>query len=339
MSYKENSAEKVRTEFEIKRKAAQDEADAKRNRIHLEIPEIEKIDRELANTGLRLYNCAINGEDIDSLVASMREKNAVLHKKRAELLAAHGYSPDYTKVKYDCEVCNDTGYDGIRFCDCYKKALIKEAYLSSGLGGLLSEQGFDNFSLSNYCDKTDEKGKSERDTMKTILSAAQKYAKDFGTFPNDTCKNLIFFGSTGLGKTHISTSIAKEVIEKGYSVVYDTASNILSRFEDEKFRNYKNGKNETEKYLSCDLLIIDDLGAEFHSQFTESALYNLINTRICADKPMIVSTNLNDGKLLKKTYSDRITSRLVGEFRAFCFVGSDIRLKRRKAGRIAEEKS
>ncbi len=329
MSFSENAAKKVRDEFDRKRKAAQDDADARRFMIHSEIPEIALIDKELAGTGLALYNCAINGEDIEKMVAGMKEKNAQLRKARAQLLMKHGYSEDFTKVNYECPICSDTGYDGLHYCDCFRRAMIKEAYLSSGLGGMLSSQGFENFSLGFYSDQKDTGGRSERDTMKTIVAAAKKYAENFGNEKPGECKNLIFFGGTGLGKTHISTSIAKCVIDKGYSVVYDTASNILSAFESEKFSRIK-GENQVEKYLECDLLIIDDLGAEFQSQFTQSALFTLLNTRICAGRAMIISTNLNDGNLLAKTYSERITSRLIGEFRAFRFVGSDVRLKKRQ---------
>ncbi len=330
MSFTDETSKKVRDEFNRKRKAAQDDADERRAKIHTEIPDIELIDKELANTGLALYNCAINGEDIEKMVHGMKEKNSALRKTRAELLMAHGYSEDYTKVRYECEKCSDTGYDGLRFCECFRRAMIKEAYLSSGLGGMLSSQSFDNFSLKYYSNEKGENGRSERDTMKTILSEAKKYAVSFGEEKDAQCRNLIFFGGTGLGKTHISTAIAKTVIDKGYSVVYDTSSNILAAFENEKFSKVKFDESQTEKYLMCDLLIIDDLGAEFQSQFTQSALFNLLNTRICAGRAMIISTNLNDGNLLSKTYSERITSRLIGEFRAFRFVGNDVRLTKRQ---------
>lgn len=330
MSFTEATVKKVRDEFDRKRKAAQDTAEEKRSFIHSQIPDIEIIDRELANTGLKLYECAINGGDIEKTVADMKEKNTTLRALRANLLKSNGYSEDFTKVKYECEKCSDTGYDGLHYCDCFRRAMIKEAYLSSGLGGMLEEQSFDNFSLEYY--KSDKTGNndSQQDKMRRILLMAKEYAQEFGSEDEKGCKNLIFFGGTGLGKTHISTAIAKCVIEKGYSVVYDTASNILSAFENEKFAKKVKDENDTEKYLSCDLLIIDDLGAEFHNQFTESALYNLINTRICASRAMIVSTNLDTVAKLKNTYNDRITSRLIGEFRAFVFVGTDVRLEKRK---------
>lgn len=331
MSFTDETAKRVRDEFDRKRREAQEASDQRRELIHREIPETESIDRELANTGLEVYRRAVSGEEIDSMIADMKLKTNNLRAIRARLLREKGYPEDFTSVKYECPVCSDTGYDGLNYCECFRRAMIKEAYLSSGLGGMLASQSFENFSLDYYSDEKGEKGVSARDTVRTILTAAKKYAENFGSENPGECKNLLFLGGTGLGKTHISTSIAKAVIEKGYSVVYDTASNILSAFEQEKFSRNK-GENPTERYMKCDLLIIDDLGAEFQNQFTQASLFNLLNTRICAGLAMIISTNLNDGRILEKTYSERITSRLVGEFRAFRFVGSDIRLQKRKAG-------
>lgn len=329
MSFTDETAKKIREEFDKKRKAAQEDVDMRRELIHKRIPDIETIDKELANTGLEVYRSAVNGENIDKKIADMKQKTAQLKKLRRQLLSDAGYGADFTDVKYECPVCSDTGYNGLKYCECFRKAMIKEAYLSSGLGGMLASQSFDNFSLDFYDSHANVNGISERNVMENVLGEAKKYAADFNADFGGKCKNLIFFGSTGLGKTHISTSIAKEVIEKGFSVVYDTAANILAAFEADKFSRNKT-EAQTEKYLECDLLIIDDLGAEFKNQFTESALYNLLNTRICDGKAMIISSNLNSGKELSKAYNERITSRLLGEFRAFRFVGSDIRFQKRK---------
>ncbi len=329
MSFTDETAKKVRDEFDRKRKAAQDDADARRDMVHSRLPEIEIIDKQLANTGLEVYKSAVNGEDIKLKIEQMKKTTAELKALRAQILRENGFDEKCTDVIYECPVCSDTGYDGMHYCECFRKAMIKEAYLSSGLGGALNEQSFDNFSLAYYSDAKGENGFSDRDKIMQILESAKKYADDFGNEKDGECRNLIFFGGTGLGKTHISTSIAKKVIEKGYSVVYDTASDILSAFEADKFSRNKS-EIITEKYLECDLLIIDDLGAEFRSQLTEASLYNLLNSRICSGKAMIISTNLDDGRALSKAYNDRITSRLLGEFRAFGFVGSDIRFQKRK---------
>ncbi len=328
MSFSNETAEKVRADFDRKRKAAQESADARKAEIHEKIPQTEEIDRELSATGLKVYECAISGGDVEKAVASLHENCVRLRGERDRLLTSGGYPADYTDVKYECDKCSDTGYDGLRYCECYHRAMVKEAYLSSGLGGMLASQSFDNFSLDYYGTEKDVGGVSDRERMQYVLKECRKYADSFGN--SDAAENLLFLGGTGLGKTHLSTSIAKKVIEKGYSVIYESSQSILAAYEAEKFSKAKSGESSVEKYLSCDLLIIDDLGAEFSTQFTQTALYNLLNTRICAGKAMIVSSNLNDGSAIADKYENSITSRLIGNFRSLRFCGSDIRLQKRR---------
>ena len=136
------------------------------------------------------------------------------------------------------------------------------------------------------------------------------------------------FGGTGLGKTHLSSAIAKRVIEKGNDVFYVTAVNMVGDFESEQFGSSQPQKGElTDRYFDCDLLIIDDLGTELSNQFTVSCLYNLLNVRINRGLATVISTNLSQQELFKK-YNDRITSRIIGEFRILPFSGTDIRLQK-----------
>jgi DNA replication protein DnaC len=134
-------------------------------------------------------------------------------------------------------------------------------------------------------------------------------------------------GKTGTGKTHVSTAIAREIIDMGYDVIYDTVQNIISDFEDDRFRRgYNNDELKSEKYLECDLLIIDDLGTEFTNQITLSCIYNILNTRNNKGLATIVSTNLLPDELAKK-YEDRIYSRIVGAGTTVLpFVGRDRRV-------------
>ena len=118
------------------------------------------------------------------------------------------------------------------------------------------------------------------------------------------------------------------MIENGYDVIYETSQNIFGDFEFERFnRGYASIEEEpshTDKYFSCDLLIIDDLGTEMINQFTVSCLYNIINTRINHEKATIINTNFSRDELTKK-YSERIASRLFGEFFMMPFFGRDAR--------------
>ena len=135
-------------------------------------------------------------------------------------------------------------------------------------------------------------------------------------------------GDTGLGKSFLASCIAVEVASGGYSVVYETAFDILGAIEERRF-NRTEGEDKTEKYRTCDLLVIDDLGAEMITTFTVAALYNLITTRAAAGKKMIIVTNLSLEEIAKK-YSEQIASRLRGEYVNLPFIGRDIRSIKRK---------
>lgn len=321
MGYSAQVVKKVREEFENKRANAALIAEQHRNEVSVKCPSILEIDRALSLTGLAVYKASLAGiNGLEERIANIKKENMELQATKREVLKSEGYPEDYLDIKYSCDKCDDTGYVGINMCSCMKKALVKEAYAQSGLGKVLKSQTFKNFDLSYYKDDSD------REHMSGILEKAKKYVSDFGKPDKDS--NLLFAGTTGLGKTHITTAIAKGVIDKGYDVVYESAQNIIRAFEMEHFDKDESARNETRRFFECDLLIIDDLGTELKNTFTQSCLYNLINTRINAGKCMIISTNIVSTSELYAAYENRLTSRLIGNFRYFKFVGKDVRLEK-----------
>lgn len=304
--------QKIKAEIEERRLASIAKADDRNEMLRERSEKIREIDKEMMATGLKLFRAACVGADIGPI----KERNNELARMRAEALAELGYPEDYTDVHYSCEKCSDTGFVDGRMCSCFREALIKENIKSSGMGVLIEKQSFEKFIIDERLPE-EEKAKLER-----IVRTAKEYADNFNT----ANKNLVFLGNTGTGKTHISTSIAKRVIEQGYEVLYDTAQNIFSAFEEDKFRSgYGPYTPKGEKYLECDLLIIDDLGTEFVTQFSTACLYNLINTRINKGLPFIISSNLTNKQLLD-TYDSRIVSRIIGSSSlVFVFPGKDKR--------------
>lgn len=330
ISYSIEVQKKVKEAFEEKRKKAFEEAEARKAQVYAAVEGIRGIDEALAKTGLKVYAAALdktNPLPLEQRIETLREENAELQRVRGELLEQAGFPAGFTKVRFSCPDCQDTGYVGIKPCHCRLQALREESYSSSGLGALLSDQSFDNFSLTVYPEK-------DRRMMSFILSEARRFAGEFGE--EGAARNVMFYGGTGLGKTHLSTAIAKTVIDRGFDVVYDSALNLMHAFEKERFS--KTPSISTDRYFSCDLLILDDLGAEFMSSFTHSTLYNLLNTRIYGGKGTLVSTNLSSTEELRKTYEERIVSRLVGEFKSYGFVGEDIRLLTRRKNAGADRK-
>ena len=315
--YSYENYSKVKDSIEKRRLEAIRLADERCAKLHLESNELRVIDKELSGTGLLLFKTACEGGDITPI----RRRNQELVKARGELLVSLGYTADYTDVKYSCPDCSDSGYINARtMCHCFREALVKATIASSGMGNLIEKQSFDNFSLEPYAyDKT------VYERMSYNLEIAKRYAAEF----REKGGNLLLVGTTGTGKTHISTAIAREIITLGFDVIYDSAQNIIADFETDKFKSgYGPYTPKADKYLECDLLIIDDLGTEFSGQFSTSCIYNLLNTRQNKGLATIISTNLS-ARELQERYEDRITSRIVGaDTRILQFQGKDNRLNR-----------
>ena len=313
--YGYDNYQKVKQLIANRRTKAIHDAETRDAELRLESPEIRKIDSELTGTGLLLFKTACTGGDL----APIKERNMALVKRRGEILVSLGYPADYSEIKYTCPICCDTGYEGSKLCSCFREELIKENIRSSGIGNLIEKQSFDNFRLDIYKDEAIKK------EMTHNLNEAKKYAAEFSR----DSKNLLLIGTTGTGKTHLTTAIARTVIEKGFEVIYDSAQNVVAAFEYDRFKSgYGQYEARGEKYLECELLILDDLGTEFSNQFTVSCLYNLLNTRINKGLPTVISTNLGAGELLSR-YEDRIYSRILSKDTIVLrFLGKDHRLSR-----------
>ncbi|MBQ7363169.1 MAG: ATP-binding protein [Clostridia bacterium] len=311
--YTRDNYREAKAEIEARRTSAVALAEERCRELATASPEIKRIDEELRGTGLELFRVACSGGDI----SAVRKRNeALIAARRAELVRL-GLPEDYTEVKYACPICSDTGFVGTKMCSCLKELLITKNIKSSGMGKLIERQSFENFSLEGI------EGE-DRERMEKNLAKAKAYAE---LFPK--CRgNLLLIGTTGTGKTHISTAIAKEIIHQGFDVVYDSVQNIISDFESDKFKsNYGQGESLSEKYLECELLIIDDLGTEFSTQFSTSTLYNLLNTRQNRGLATIISTNLSAKELAGK-YDGRIYSRIVGsDYTVLFFSGKDYRIR------------
>ena len=306
----------AKAEIEQRRLDAISTAEERNRELGLKSEEIRKIDAELSGTGLLLFRTACMGGDIEAV----RARNTELMTQRRAILVKLGYPEDYTEVHYTCPACSDTGFVGTKMCTCLKQLLITKNIQSSGMGKLIDKQSFDNFSLDVYKNNPENLARMERN-----LKFARSFADNFARHHD----NLLLIGTTGTGKTHISTAIAKTVISQGFDVLYDSVQNIVNDFEKDKFKSgYNSSDSASEKYLECDLLIIDDLGAEFITQFSVSALYNLINTRQNKGLSTIISTNLSASELAGK-YEGRIYSRIIGaDYTVLRFEGDDRRIMR-----------
>ena len=318
MGYNRENFNRIKQEYDEKYANARRAASERLFEIHTKIPEVARIDRILGETGAKIMSIICSGEaDAKAKIEKLRAENTALVEARKELLVLSGYSADYTDVKYECEKCGDSGYVDTKMCECMKKKLVYAGYESSGMSRLLMDQNFDNFSLDYY-----KKDAETYNNMCRVYNVMKDFADGFSTGNGE---NLALFGGTGLGKTHLSSAVAGRVIERGYDVVYTTAIDLISDFENHRFGTGMNAEHgDTERYSNCELLIIDDLGTEVINQFTVSCIYNVINTRLNKRLSTILSTNLTPSEFRQK-YWDRITSRVLGEYKPLLFKGNDIR--------------
>ncbi len=320
MSYNSKDYAKVRNEFDNKYRIARTVAQQREAEIHMLIPDIFEIDRTLSHTGLDIMGVITSGvKDTDAAIARLEARNNELIARRGALLASRGFPEDYTDVHYDCPHCGDTGFIDTHMCACMKRALVKAGIESSGLGQLIGKQRFDNFDIKYYSGEN-------RNTVQRYVEMLEDFSNNF---PENSSKNFLLIGGTGMGKTHLSTAVAQRVIEQGHDVLYVGAVSMMGDFERNRFgsANSSSAENDLSRYYSADLLIIDDLGTEVVNKFTQSCIYEIINTRINTAKSTIINTNLLPTEICS-TYTERISSRLLGEYQPMRFIGMDIRRQR-----------
>ena len=288
-----------------------------------QVPRLREIDRQLRLTMAMAAQAAFSrGGDVQALLDEAREKNLELQREREYLVSTY-FEEGYLDDSPICTRCGGSGWLGANMCECLAELCRQEqkkelTFLNVG------RESFDQFRLDYYPDRIDSKlGLNIRAVMEKTFQVCRKYALTF----TERSGNLLFSGDTGLGKTFLSACIARAVADRGYSVVYESAGHMFGKLERAKFDGDENARQEVKKYADCDLLIIDDLGTEMPGQFTTAALYSLVNDRMLAGKPMIISTNLNVEDLARR-YSPQIASRLRGSFMRVAFLGDDIRVKR-----------
>ena len=268
-----------------------------------------------------IHSITMNPEEVAKFVQEQKIRNLTAQQNVKLLLRKHDLPDDYFEVKYFCPLCGDTGIVENRLCECHIELIKQMSFNEAGKKSPLKFCRFSDFKLDYYDDKySAEYDCSPRQRMSDILDFCKAYSDSFDV----NSPSVLMFGETGLGKTHLSLSIAGEVINKGYKVIYNSAQNIFNELQKERFgKSDTNGEYEA-MVLESDLLVIDDLGAEFSTQFTNAALYNIVNTRINSALPTIISTNL-DFKGLEERYTRRLSSRFIGEYAALNFIGADIR--------------
>ena len=294
-------------------------------KVYVLEPRIKKIDDSISTYSVACAKKLIDGDN--TALAKLRQDIASFKEEKEQLLLSHGYPADYLSPIYTCPDCKDTGYIDGEKCHCLKQAIIDTIYTQSNVKNILERENFSVFSYDYYSDtqKDPKTGLTSLETAKRAVAECERFIADFGT----TSQNLLFYGNTGVGKTFFTNCIAKELLEKSYSVIYFTAFQLFDILSKGVFEKDADAIAAHQNIFDCDLLIIDDLGTELSNAFTVSQLFLCVNERILREKSTIISTNLNLVEV-RDLYSERTFSRISNNYNIIKLFGDDIRIQKRK---------
>ncbi len=325
MAYSLEVVHRARQRLDSAKADRESELQARLQRVYAQLPRVREIDILLRKSmALAAQAAFTGGGNAYEAMEKVKQENLSLQQERKALVQAH-FGENYLDESPLCSHCGGAGYVGSTMCTCLQELCRQE---QRKLLSLLNQgqDRFEDFRLDYYPDRTDGKyGASPRVIMEHNYKICRKYAQTFSA----NSGNLLFVGGTGLGKTFLSACIAGEVAEKGYSVAYEPAAHLFAKLEKNRFNPDERTQAEAERIHACDLLIVDDLGTELSGNFVTAALYTLLNDRLLAGKPMIISTNLNMDETARR-YSAQIASRLQGSFQMLPFVGEDIRVLKKR---------
>ena len=327
MALKNDQYNQILREYDERRFRNKRELDKRIQESYGAIPKLKDLEDELISLSARSGRLALFG-DTEAL-DELKKKSDRLIEQQKKLLVDNGYPEDYLRIRYQCSRCKDTGFIGNEKCRCFKQAIADMIYEGSNLKSVLERENFSTFSFKYYSDDfIDESiGLSPLSNMQKIVAGCKSFIRHF----DKKHDNLLFLGNTGVGKTFLANCIAKELLDRGYTVIYLTAFRLFDILEKYKFGkeddNSLTAANQFEYILDCDMLIIDDLGTELSNSFTTSQLYLIINERLLRQKSTLISTNLSLDNL-NANYSERIYSRIISNYCIRRIVGEDIRLQK-----------
>lgn len=302
------------------------EQDQRIREVYTQVPQIRHLDDAMSTQAVRCARRLLDGDG--RARQALKSQLEDLGEQKAALLEAHGYAPDYMEMRYQCPKCQDSGYVEGKKCRCFKREEISLLYAQSNIKEILERENFSTFTFQYYDNKEviAQIGRTVADYMRQVYAWCREYVENFA----EQGGNLIFTGSTGVGKTFLSNCIARELIDRYQSVIYLSAGDLVDIFSKNQF--YHDVEEEMQDVyrhiLDCDLLIIDDLGTELNNGFVSSRLFYCVNERLIGRKGTIISTNLSMD-MLRDRYSDRISSRIISQYSVIPLYGGDIRTKKR----------
>ena len=310
--------------YDATRERHRHELEDRTTEVYKAVPAVRDLDREVSTLSLSSARARI----MDPLAPldGYRDRLEEIGRERAALLREHGYPADYLSLQYDCPLCRDTGYVDQTPCICFRKAVSDLLYSEFDPGPVLEKENFRYFSFEWYPDtiKDPATGRSARELAAIARKCALTFVENMGRPDN----NLYIYGSTGTGKTFLTNCIAKELLDRSYSVLYFSAGDYFRILGDAAFGREGRTAAHEKAILECDCLIIDDLGTERTNSFVAAQLFSTINERIAKSRSTIISSNLEPGKL-PDMYTERVSSRLITHYTLIKLIGEDIRIRKK----------
>lgn len=322
----------IQLEYEKKRLRNYHEQQKRLVFVYSKIPQIEQIDYDIKKLGVKCNLQILNKFNKQDTLKTLKERISFLEDTKKNLLVANGFSSDFLDVKYDCLKCNDTGLIQDNFssqmCPCFKQKYVNYIFGQSNLA-TVEKENFNTFDISCYSDEANfALFKSNVSPRQNALSIKDVVLKFIQNFDIDNCKNLLFTGNTGVGKTFMLNCIAYELLKKEKTVIYKTASELFDTVNKYKLQSATNSNfnfNDYQQIFTVDLLIIDDLGAETKTNSKYSELLNILNKRQLDKRKTVISTNFSIKEIYEE-YTERVYSRLIENFELLRLFGDDIRI-------------
>ncbi len=326
MTSQKEAWEKVQDKFSQKKAAREELIRTRKSELFARVPRLLEVEVAITSLAYEIFANVAGGkyspEDAKTI---LEERLSQLNDEKHALLLAEGLDEDYLNPPYDCPLCRDSGTVDGKICSCFRKELGKEQFQISNLTDAMRHQTFSAMRMDLYSDTPNARlGCSVKEYMGDLRALSLNYVKNFSSKK----ESLLFYGASGLGKTYFSSAIANALLDEGYSVSYQSAVMLFPLLQQKAFgKNPEEYEELLKDLLSADLLILDDLGTEMITNFTVPEFFKILNGRLNAEKPMIISTNL-DMKEISRIYSERISSRIQGAFTPCLFVGDDLRIKK-----------
>lgn len=307
-------------DYKRDKKAAEDRAEQLKNKLYSQNPRLGGIDAEISRLSTELFKKSMQGDK--NAPEQFREKSNKLSAERQNILRGMGIASGRIEPEYKCRLCNDTGMIDTKKCSCFNRRLAEKYYRLSNLGNILKRENFEKFNYDIFSREPFKSGISPYDNIRHISAEVHRAIDNFENEP----MNMLFYGRSGLGKSYMCNCIAKELMDRGSFVMYMSAYDLFQLMTNIRFNNGSDADMESMRLIrECDLLIIDDLGTEGANSATNVEFFDILNMRLRADKSTLISANLNITDI-GTVYSERILSRILGCFRAYEFIGRDLRI-------------